>query len=127
MGKKIVSEYIKLRLANNKTVEKPSPPSTSLPSNTAVPSSLPNSVLAPLPQMLVVPQKVPKLSNIKKSYTQASKSNISKVDDILQVKEAFLSLSANEVDKILKVKNGSEGKKKPKLNMTTKGPSSMNI
>ena len=39
------------------------------------------------------------------------------------MKEAFPSLSANEVNKILKVKNGSEGKKKPKLNMTTRGPS----
>ena len=38
------------------------------------------------------------------------------------MKEAFLSLSADEVDKILKVKNGSEGKKKPKLNMMTRGP-----
>jgi len=32
-------------------------------------------------------------------------------------------LSANEVEKILKVKNSSEGKMKPKLNMTTRGPS----
>ena len=32
----------------------------------------------------------------------------------------FLSLSANEVGKILKVKNSSEGKKKPKLNMMTR-------
>ena len=39
------------------------------------------------------------------------------------MKEAFLSLSADEVDKILKVKNGSKDKKKPKLNMTTRGPS----
>jgi len=39
------------------------------------------------------------------------------------VKEAFLSLSADEVDKILKVKNGSKGKKKHKLNMMTRGPS----
>ena len=39
------------------------------------------------------------------------------------MKEAFLSLSADEFYKILKVKNGSEGKKKPKLNMTTIGPS----
>jgi len=60
---------------------------------------------------------------MKKSYAQASKSNLSKIEDILQVKEAFPSLSADKVGKILKVKNSSEGKKKPKLNMTTKGPS----
>ena len=123
VGKKIIPRYMKLRLANNKTVEKPSPPSTSLPSNIAVPSPPPNPVPAPPPQVSVVPQKVPKPSNMKKSYAQASKSNTSRVDDILRVKEAFPSLSADEVNKILKVKNGSEGKKKPKLNMMTRGPS----
>ena len=35
----------------------------------------------------------------------------------------FPSLLANEVGRILKVKNSSEGTKKPKLNMTTRGPS----
>ena len=71
----------------------------------------------------MVLQKVPKPSNIKKSYAQASKSNLSKVKDILRVKEAFPSLSADKVRKILKVKNSSESKKKLKLNMTTRGPS----
>jgi len=33
----------------------------------------------------------------------------------------FPSLSANEVGKILKVKNSNEDKKKPKFNMTTRG------
>ena len=58
---------------------------------------------------------------MKKSYAQAFKSNLSKVKDILRVKEAFPSLSADEVRKILKVKNSSESKKKPKLNITTRG------
>ena len=123
VGKKIVPGYMKLGLANNKTVEKPCPPSTSLPSNTAVPSPPPNPVPAPPPQVSVIPQKVSKPSNMKKLYAQASKSNTSRVDDILRVKEAFPSLSADEVDKILKVKNSSKGKKKPKLNMMTRGPS----
>ena len=82
MGKKIVPGYMKLGLANNKTAKKPSPPSTSLPSNMAVPSPPPNPVPAPPPQVSVVPQKVPKPSNMKKSYAQASKSNTSKVNDI---------------------------------------------
>ena len=123
VGEKIVPGYMKLGLANDKMAENPSLPSTSLPSNMAVSPPPPNPVPAPLPQVSVVPQKVPKPSNMKKSYAQASKSNTSRVDDILRVKEAFPSLSANEVNKILKVKNGSEGKKKPKLNMTTRGPS----
>ena len=121
MGEKIVPRYIKLGLVNDKTAEKSSLSSTSLPSNTAVLSSPTNSITTLPPQMSVVPQKVSKPSNMKKSCAQASKSNLSKVEDILWVKEAFLSLSANEVRKILKVKNSSEGKKKPKLNMTTRG------
>jgi len=53
---------------------------------------------------------------------QASKMNISSnVEDVLRVKEVFPSLSADEVRKILKVKNRSKDKKKPKLNMTTRG------
>jgi len=123
VGEKIVSGYIKLGLVNDKTAEKSSLSSTSLPSNTAVPLPPTNSVITPPPQTSVVPQKVPKPSNMKKLYAQASKSNLSKVKDILQVKEAFPSLSADKVGKILKVKISSEGKKKPKLNMTTRGPS----
>ena len=123
MGEKIVSRYMKLRLVNDKMAEKSFLSSTSLPSNMAVPPPSTNSVTTPSPQMSVVPQKVPKPSNMKKSYAQASKSNLSKIEDILQVKKAFPSLSADKVGKILKVKNSSESKKKPKLNMTTRGPS----
>ncbi len=46
---------------------------------------------------------------------QASKMNSSSnVKDILQVKEVFLALLADEVGKILKVKNSGEEKKKLK-------------
>ena len=83
VGEKIVPGYIKLGLANNKTADNPSLPSISLLSNMAVPPPPPNPVPAPLPQALVVPQKVPKPSNMKKSYAQASKSNTSRVNDIL--------------------------------------------
>ena len=83
MGEKIVPRYIKLGLVNDKTAEKSSLSSTSLPSNTAVLSPPTNSVTTLPPQMSVVPQKVSKPSNMKKSYAQASKSNLSKVEDIL--------------------------------------------
>jgi len=83
MGEKIVPEYMKLGLVNDKTAEKSSLFSTSLPSNMVVPPPPTNSVTTPPPQMSVVPQKVPKPSNMKKSYAQASKSNLSKVEDIL--------------------------------------------
>ena len=115
---------MKLRLLNDKTAEDSSSPLTSLPSNMAVPPPTTNPVATPSLPTSVVPQKVPKPSNMKKLYTQASKTNLSsKVENTLQVKEVFLSLSADEVKKILKVKNSSEGKMKPKLNMTTRGPS----
>ena len=83
MGEKIVARYMKLRLVNNKMAEKSSLSSTSLPSNMVVPLPPTNSVTTPPPQMSVVPQKVPKPSNMKKLYAQASKSNLSKVEDIL--------------------------------------------
>ena len=121
-GEKIVPGYMKLGLSNDKTAEDSSLPSTSLPSNMAVPPPTTNPVATPPLPTSVVPQKVPKPSNMKKSYTQTSKTNLlSKVEDILWVKEVFPSLSADEVGKILKVKNSSEGKIKPKLNMTTRG------
>jgi len=60
---------------------------------------------------------------MKKSYAQASKSNLLHIEDIVQVKEAFSALSADEVGKVLKIKNSGEGNKKPKINMTTRGPS----
>jgi len=83
MGEKIVPGYIKLRLVNNKMAEKSSLSSTSLPSNMTVPPPSTNSVTTLPPQMSVVPQKIPKPSNMKKLYAQASKSNLSKVEDIL--------------------------------------------
>jgi len=125
VGEKILPGYLKLRLLNEKAVEKSSSSShsVSLPSNMVVPPPLTatSAVISPLP-IPVAPLKVPKPSNMKKLYVQASKINIlSNVENILRVKEVFLSLSANEVEKILKVKNSSEGKKKLKLNMTTRG------
>ena len=84
IGEKIVPGYMKLRLLNDKTAEDSSSPSTSLPSNMAVPLPITNPV-ATLPlSTSVVSQKVSKPSNMKKSYTQASKTNLSsKVEDIL--------------------------------------------
>jgi len=84
IGEKIVSGYMKLGLSNDKTVENSSSPSTSLPLNMAVPSPNTNSVATPSLPTSVVPQKIPKPSNMKKSYTQAFKTNLSsKVEDIL--------------------------------------------
>ena len=42
------------------------------------------------------------------------------IEDVLQLKEAFPSLSVDEVGKIMKAKNSSEGKKKPKINIMTR-------
>ena len=69
-------------------------------------------------------KKAPKPSIMKKSYVQASKANIlSSIEDVIQVKEAFHTLSADEVGKMLKAKNSGRGMKKPKINMTTRGQS----
>jgi len=69
-------------------------------------------------------KKEPKPSNIRKSYTQVSKSNISpNIENVLQIKNAFPSLSASKAGKMMKAMNGSEGKKKSSINMTTREPS----
>jgi len=75
---------MKLRLSNDKTAEDSSSPSISLLSNTAVPPSTTNPITTPPFPTSIVPQKVPKPSNMKKSYAQASKTNLSsKTEDIL--------------------------------------------
>ena len=97
-------------------------------------ASLPKLVVPPPPTMKLIVstslnnnvetviKKVPKPSNIKKLYIQASKSNIScNIEDVFWVKKAFPSLSADEVGKMLKVKNSGKGNRKPKINMMTRG------
>ena len=67
-------------------------------------------------------KKVPKPSNVKKSYAQASKNNISpNIEDVLQIKEVFPTLLAEEVRKMIKAKNSSKKQRKPRINMITKG------
>jgi len=58
---------------------------------------------------------------MKKSYTQAFKSNLLYIEDIVRVKEAFPALSADKVGKVLKIKNSREGNKKPRINIMTRG------
>ena len=63
----------------------------------------------------MVTKKDTKPSNIKKSYAQIFKMNILlNIKDILQIKEAFSALSADEVGRIMKAKNSSKGIKNPK-------------
>ena len=40
----------------------------------------------------------------------------------MHIKEVFPSLSADEVEKVIKAKNSSEGQKKTRINMTTTRP-----
>jgi len=109
---------------STKPIEKKS---QSEPTPTLPPKAVPFAPIVPVLQSLnkkveTVIKKAPILSNIKKSYTQTSKANISpNIDNILHIKEAFLFLSANEVGKMIKAKNSSEGQKKPRINMTIRG------
>ena len=99
-----------------------SPPSA----ETTPPPTINISVAPPPPNKNIesTVKKAPKSLNMKKSYMQASKSNVSyNIEDILRVKEAFPALSVNEVGKMLKIKNSRESSKKPRINMTTRGPS----
>ena len=86
----------------------------------------PNIPVTPPPSKTTGPneKKAPKPIITKKSYAQASKTNISSsIEDVIWVKEVFPTLSADVVGKMLKAKNSSGGTKKPKINMTTRGQS----
>ena len=119
VGERILNSYMKHRLLNLPEVEKllPFTPAIAMNSNILV-ASPPNKTTGP------IKKKIPKPMTTKKTYAQASKSNTSlNIEDVLQVKEAFSALSADEVEKILKAKNSGMDNKKPKINMTTRGPS----
>ena len=106
-------------LTSNMTTANPSPS----PAAEASPPPATNMSAAPPSSNKNVKstiKKDPKPSNMKKSYAQASKSNLSHIEDIVRVKEAFPALSVNEVGKVLKIKNSGEGNKKPRINMTTR-------
>ena len=103
---------------------------------TSNPSSLPSTEAAspPTTNMLVALPPLNKTieitikkdfkpSNMKKSYVQASKSNLSYIEDIVQIKEAFPALLIDKVRKVSKISNSGESNKKPKINMTTREPS----
>ena len=97
--------------------------SFSLPSAEAAPPPTTNmSVALPPPNKNVksIVKKTPKPSNMKKSYVQASKSNLLHIEDILWVKKAFSALLVNKVGKVLKIRNSGKGSKKPRINMMTR-------
>ena len=62
-----------------------------------------------------------KINSNKKSYTQTSKSN---VENIICIKDAFPKLPTK---KVIDIVNNKTGQAKPKINMTTKGPSRKQI
>ena len=69
MGEKILLGYLRLRLLNEKVAKSSSSLlSVSLPLNVAVPPPTATSVVIPLLPTPVAPLKVPKPSNMKKSY-----------------------------------------------------------
>ena len=119
-----------LSLVPENTTITPEPPSSVVTSsNTTSSSDIP-----PLPLFLVnklknvVNKKTLVQANIKKSYAQASKANISpRVKDVLCIKDTFPELSTDDVERIIKVMNGNERQKKPKINITTKEPSRKQI
>ena len=117
-------------LNKNKVPTKPTEKKSQLKSTpTLLPKAIPSTPTVPIlwplnKKVKTITKKALILSNIKKLYAQASKANISpNINDVLHIKEAFLSLLADEVGKIIKTKNSSQGQKKPRINITTKGPS----
>ena len=116
VGKKILNNYVKLGLVNQSETKNLS---SSVPTTTMNP----NIPAIPFSSKITGPneKKAPKPTITKKSYAQASKTNIlSSIEDVIRVKKAFLTLSADEVGKMLKAKNSSGGTKKSKINMMTR-------
>jgi len=60
-----------------------------------------------------------------KSYMQASKTSTS-TSDVLKIKETFLALNTKKIDQVNNIVNG-QNKPKPRIKMTTKGPSRKQI
>ena len=60
-----------------------------------------------------------------KSYAQVSKTKIN-MSEVLKIKETFLALNAKEINQVNDIVNG-QSKPKPRIRMTTKGPSRKNI
>ena len=119
VGEKILNNYAKPGFENKTEAKKTPPPSPDTITNTNVPAT-------PLPSKTtgLIEKKAMKPTITKKSYVQTSKANIlTSIEDVIQVKEAFPSLLADEVGKMLKAKNSSGGLKKSKINMTMKGQS----
>ena len=125
VGEHIVPYYRKNQLSTLTSNTKTNTP-ISLSSVEATPPPTTNMLVAPPSPNKSVESTVKKASKpliMKKSYVQASKPNIlCKVKDILWVKEVFLALLADKVEKVLKIKNSCEGNKKPRINMTTREP-----
>jgi len=60
-----------------------------------------------------------------KSYAQASKPTVT-TSKVLKIKETFPSLNAQKIDQVNSIVNG-QNKEKPRIKMTTKGPSRKQI
>jgi len=112
VGGNILNNYVKLGLVKQPEATKPQP---SMPSNTTnpkIPTLSPPSKTAGSNEKKALASKP---TNTKKSYAEASKTNnSSNIEDVIQVKEAFPELSANEVGKMLKAKNSNGVRRNPK-------------
>jgi len=133
LWERIIPFYNNLESLNANSAKKSlsSMPPDPLSSSKITSSLTVNRPVAPPPptkSMESLVKKTPKPLNMKKSYVQASKVNISSnIEDVIWVKEAFPTLSADKVRKMLNIKNREMGMKKPKINITTRKPSRREI
>ena len=106
-------------ITSNMTTSNPFPlqkaEAASSPTTNMLAASPPNKTIE------ITIKKGPKPLHIKKSYAQASKSNLLYIEDTVWIKKVFPALSMDEVRKVLKISNSGESNKKPKINMTARG------
>jgi len=125
----------------------PRTPPTSGNNKKEIPKSVPITInkALPLPPLLAKSKKEinaiskyfqPKNSSVEnkaqtsngkpgKSYAQASKPSVN-TSEVLKIKETFPSLNAKKIDQVNNIVNG-QSKPKPRIKMTTKGPSRKQI
>ena len=109
----------------NKTAPKPVPVSINkVPSPSLLPAKTAkevNTILKYFQNKKPSNDKSKDGPKLNKSYTQASKPTVSTAE-VLKIKKTFPALSVEKIDQVNNIVNGSS-KPKPRIQMTTKGPS----
>ena len=111
-------------IKNNNKKEIPNPVPTSIEKAPPLPAKSKSEVNR-ISKYFKTTNNKSNLAKPTKSYAQTSKQP-SSTYDVLKIKESFLALNANQIDRVNNIVKGNP-KPKPRIQMTTKGPSRKQI